>query len=210
MYDLHCHILPGVDDGARTMAESAQMLDAARSCGIDTIVCTPHCRGSYFDRAAIQAAYRELQPHAAARGIALRLGYEVHWQKLAELGLEQAGSLVFEGTNLLLLEFDPRSLPGNWRGVVQALAAQGLQVIVAHPERYAPVQKNPRLAAEMKELGCLLQLSGSFACGGRGSSKGCALELLRAGLVDYVASDAHCVADYTDYRTALKLARCAG
>ena len=208
MFDMHSHILFDVDDGSSSLAESQAMLNAARSAGIDNIVCTPHCRGSRFDYQRIVEHYEVLAQYARAKGFDIALGFEVYWENLINFGIENAGHLCFENTNLLLLEFSTVSLPPNWQRIVYTLQGQGIQPIIAHPERYRPVQNNIDVAIEMKNLGCLLQLSGNFAAGGfRSNSKRAALQLLENDLVDYIASDAHCVEDYADYRKALKIAQ---
>ena len=208
MFDIHCHILPGVDDGARTPAETGQMLVAAHNAGINHIVCTPHCRFSNFDPALIQKQYRAFKAHAAQMGIKSSLGYEVHWKKLAELGIEHAPNLCIEDTNLLLLEFSNASLPVNWQRVIYSIQCQGITVIVAHPERYKPVQDNLDVAFEMKELGCRLQLSTKYMEGGRfDKTHRTAKLLLKEGLADYLASDAHRPEHYALYTKALAEAR---
>ena len=118
VFDIHCHILNGVDDGSRTPAESHQMLLAARDAGIDHIVCTPHCKHSDFDAELIERRYRAFKMHAEKNGVRLSLGYEVHWKKLADMGLDAAPSLCIEDTNLLLLEFSSSHLPANWQRAI--------------------------------------------------------------------------------------------
>ena len=204
MFDIHCHILPGVDDGARTPAETGQMLVAAHNAGIDHIVCTPHCRTSSFNLPLIQQQYRAFKAHAAKMGIRTNLGFEVYWKKLAELGIETAPQLCIEGTDLLLLEFSTASLPANWQRAVYSIQSQGITVIVAHPERYKAVQDNLEVAYEMKDMGCRLQLSANFIEGGRFDKRHrTAKALLKEGLADYVASDAHRPEHYALYTKAL-------
>ena len=140
MFDIHCHILNGVDDGSRTPAESHQMLLAARDAGIDHIVCTPHCKHSDFDAELIAKRYRAFKMHAEKNGVRLSLGYEVHWKKLADMGLDAAPSLCIEDTNLLLLEFSNSHLPANWQRAIYAIQGKGVDIVIAHPERYKPVQ----------------------------------------------------------------------
>lgn len=184
------------------------MLIAARNSGIDEIVCTPHCRGGRFDYDKIVQNFGVLAEFAEQQGVRMILGFEVYWEKLAELGMENAPYLCFEGTNLLLLEFSPSFMPANWQRVVYDLQGMGIQPIIAHPERYHAVQNDIGVAEEMKRMGCLLQLSGNFSNGGfRSPSKKAAIEMLKADMIDYIASDAHCVEDYTDYRQALQIAR---
>lgn len=208
MFDIHCHILFDVDDGSRDLAESQAMLHAARNSGIDRIVCTPHCRDSHFDYDRIVEHYDVLAAYAQHIGIGMALGFEVYWEKLSEIGTEHAPLLCIEDTNLLLLEFSPAFMPANWQRVIFDLQGMGIQPIIAHPERYRAVQRDIEVAAEMKRMGCLLQLSANFSSGGmRSQSKKAALRLLEEDLIDYVASDAHCPEDYQDYRKAIKIAQ---
>ena len=81
--DIHCHILPGVDDGAPDLAGSLKMLEAAKEAGVTSIVCTPHCRDPYFDHNAMWNAFYELQAHAD--GFPLQMGFEVAHPKLCLL-----------------------------------------------------------------------------------------------------------------------------
>ena len=208
MFDIHCHILPGVDDGARTPAETSQMLIAARNAGIQHIVCTPHCRFDSFNKALIEQQFRAFSAHAAQAGIQTTLGYEVHWKKLAELGMDKASELRIGDSNLFLLEFSNSHLPVNWQRNVYSIQSQGLTVIVAHPERYKPVQDNLDIAYEMKDMGCRLQLSANFVEGGFFDKRHrTAKALLKEGLVDYIASDAHRPEHYAVYTKALAEAR---
>ncbi len=208
MFDIHCHILPGVDDGARTPAETSQMMIAARNVGIDHIVCTPHCRFDSFDPQLIQQQYRIFSAHASQMGIDTTLGYEVYWEKLAELGIETAPKLCIGQSNLLLLEFSTAHLPANWQRAIDSIQRQGITVVIAHPERYQPIQDNLDLAYEMKDMGCCLQLSANFVEGGFFDKRHrTAKALLKEGLVDYIASDAHRPEHYAVYTKALAEAR---
>ncbi len=208
MFDLHCHILPGVDDGARSVTESRDMLRAAKKQGIDTIMCTPHCRWSSFDRSLIRAAFSEMEKYANDLGVSLQLGYEVNWRKLFELGIERAPEFTLGDTNLFLLELSDDAMPTNWQRLIYSLQSMDLQVIIAHPERYRAVQKNLEIARELKNIGCYLQLSANFIEGGAfDARRRTASALLREDLVDYVASDAHRVSDYATFARALAFCR---
>jgi protein-tyrosine phosphatase len=208
MFDIHCHILFGVDDGSESFAESQAMLHAARRVGINHIVCTPHYRGRRVNRQRIAENYQTLSAFAQKQGLRMALGFEVYWEVLADIDREATAGLCIEDTNLLLLEFACGSLPPNWQRIIFDLQGQGIQPIIAHPERYHPIQHNIDIAVEMKDMGCLLQLSGNFADGGLlSNSKRTAIKLLESNLIDYVASDAHSVEDYTSYKKALEIAR---
>jgi protein-tyrosine phosphatase len=184
------------------------MLHEAKRVGIDRIVCTPHCRSSHFDPRKIAAAYRALEPRAQQLGIELIQGYEVHWRKLADIGVAGAARYCFAGTNMMLLEFSSDSMPTNWQVVLNNLAREGIKVIIAHPERYIDVQKNHEIVAEMKNLGCMLQVSANFVEGGLlDKRKRCAIALMKEGLVNCIASDAHRPDQYATFAKALDLAR---
>lgn len=208
MIDIHCHILPGVDDGARDIDESISMLMAAQEAGIDHVICTPHCRWDNFSFAHVRSAYMQLLPHAVQMGMRIDLGYEVYWRKLAEIGIKNAPMLTVKGTNLLLLEMSSQALPARWQHLVYELQYMGLQPIIAHPERYKPVQRNIDVAQKMRETGCLLQVSANFVHGGPfDTRRQTAIKLLKKGLVEYIASDAHRPEDYIYLEKALNIAR---
>ena len=101
MRDLHCHILPGVDDGARDMEESLAMFHAAREAGITSITCTPHCRDPYFDYLPMWRTFRAFESavHRIDETFPLQMGFEVNYTKLMELGLDWAEKLHYNGTN---------------------------------------------------------------------------------------------------------------
>lgn len=208
MLDIHSHIVFDVDDGSKNLDTSVRMLRAAKSVGIDKIVATPHCRWDSFDRDKIERNFNIVADRASAMGIEMFLGYEVNWRKIPELGIDEVCTLNIESTNLFLLEFSDDSLPANWQRVVHAIQGRGLRVVIAHPERYAPVQRNMDVAWTMKEMGCLIQVSANFIDDWRmGARRRTVTNMLKEGIVDYVASDAHCPEDYAIYKQALKYAR---
>lgn len=208
MRDIHCHILPGVDDGARNLTESGQMLCAAQRAGVTSIVCTPHVRDPYFDYDRMWRAYRLLK--AYAKGFPITMGFEVNHTKLMELGMEWADYLHFDGSNEFLLELSSRCTEldfPEYERTIYELQSRGYEVIIAHPERYRAIQKNPDLAEELVRMGCKLQASADFIAGGRlGREKRPAKKLLKRGLYTYIASDAHRVEHYENLRRAREFA----
>lgn len=216
MRDLHCHILPGVDDGARDLQESLAMLQAAQNAGITSIVCTPHCRDPYFDYGAMWDAYDLLVEHAA--GFPLSMGFEVNHAKLMDLGMEWADRLHFEGSNEFLLELSTKARKPDfdvYERTIFDLQAKGYQVIIAHPERYLAIQEDVEVARRLVKMGCQLQVSADFVAGGRmGAERKPARQLFEENLVSFIASDAHKVEHYQyfaeakrNYRTRGKHAR---
>ena len=142
MRDIHCHILPGVDDGARTLEESLQMLQAAKDAGITSIVCTPHCRSPYFDFDKMWSAFHLLKSKAG--GFPLQMGFEVNVAKLKRLGLEWADRLHFDGSDEFLLELEDEANEIDFREynrIIYELQGRGYRIIIAHPERYKAIQK---------------------------------------------------------------------
>ncbi len=204
MRDMHCHILPGVDDGSRSLEESLQMLEAAKAAGITSITCTPHCRDPYFDYEAMWQAFYELED--AAGGFPLQMGFEVNHRKLMDLGLEWAQALHFDGSNEFLLELSTSAMPSryaDYERTIFALQGMGYEVIIAHPERYIAIQKDINVAYELVEMGCKLQASTDFIAGGRfGRERKPALKMLKDGLYSYLASDAHRVKHYEYFAKA--------
>lgn len=192
--DIHCHILPGVDDGAPDLASSLKMLEAAKAAGVTSIVCTPHCRDPYFDHNAMWNAFYELQEHAD--GFPLQMGFEVAHPKLIELGVEEwAPYLCFDGSNEFLLELDPHAGERDFEDyerTIYELQGLGYSVIIAHPERYRAIQRDPDIAERLVRMGCHLQASADFMGGGRfGKEKKPAKKLFERNLYRYIASDAH-------------------
>lgn len=204
MRDIHCHILPGVDDGARDLDESLAMLEAAKAAGVTSIVCTPHCRDPYFDFDAMWAAFEMLRSHAD--GFPLQMGFEVHYSKLMELGVQSAERLHFDGSNELLLELPTRAGAlefTSFERTIYELQGMGYEVIIAHPERYAAVQKDIHIAENLVHMGCKLQASADFIAGGRfGKERKYAKRLFNQFLYSYLASDAHCARHYEYLSTA--------
>ena len=198
MRDIHCHILPGVDDGAADLAESLAMLDAARAAGVTSIVCTPHCREPYFDYDAMWDAYELLVAHAG--GFPLQMGFEVNHAKLMDLGMEWADVLHFDGSNEFLLELSTRAGKmefQEYERTIYELQGMGYEVIIAHPERYRAIQEDISVAKRLMKMGCKLQASSDFIAGGRlGREKKPAKLMFEENMYTFIASDAHMVEHY--------------
>lgn len=213
MRDVHCHIVPGVDDGARDLEESLAMFQAARAAGVTSIVATPHARGHWYNPEKVHEAFGQLKRavHEIDPDFSLTLGWEVYYDTLMELGIECASELGFEGTSELLLEFSTNRLPLDYQRVLYQLQGKGLQVIIAHPERYVFVQKDVSIAESFVAAGCSLQASADCVSGGifDGGRK-CAKRLFDKRLYSYIASDAHRVEHYANLVAAKKTYRSRG
>ena len=198
MIDLHSHILFDVDDGARTLEASLEMLKTAAADGTRRIVATPHQRHpAGYDVAPDLARERlaEVRDAVASEGIEIdvELAAEVHFTESIAEGLADGGLLPYGGGGRhFLLELPVTSIPGNIHEVVFSLQTAGWFPILAHPERNFEVMDRPEIARDLRERGVMLQITAMSITGefGRKSEKA-SRKLLKWGAVDLIASDAH-------------------
>ncbi|MDI3340499.1 MAG: protein-tyrosine-phosphatase [Sphaerobacter sp.] len=193
LVDLHSHVLPGVDDGARDLDQALRMLRLAEADGVRTIAATPHASEAAPQQ--IHAGVAQLNRLAADAGLRLRVvpGSEV---RLAADLAERAGAghlVTLAGTRYLLLELP---LWGGWPpfllDAVYHCQVAGLWPILAHAERYRPVQRDPGLILDLIDRGVLVQLNGDSLFGRNGrEARWAAEELLRCHAAHLIASDAH-------------------
>ena len=196
MIDTHLHILPGVDDGPETIQEALALARALVQEGIHSAIVTPHYNEEFLQRSAaeIQERVNKLQQELERYNISLRLfvGHEA----LIKPGLVEdirAGRLAtLNGSRYLLLElWNTTWLPMTER-VIFELRAFGIVPILAHPERYRAIQRDPGRLAALLEQGALAQLTASSLAGMQGNTtRRCAEALLKQGLIHCIASDAH-------------------
>jgi protein-tyrosine phosphatase len=198
MIDLHCHILPGVDDGARSLGEAAEMCRLAAADGCEALVATPHQRrGPWWngDRALLAGLARDLQDVLGPSPRVL-LGGEIHVdpQLLSEVERlpEGGGILPLAGSRYLLIEFGSTGTEAEAVHLVHELIVSGWIPIVAHPEFIPWLAEDRRLLARLVSLGALTQVTAMSVTGdfGRRPQQD-ALDLIDAGLVHFVASDSH-------------------
>jgi protein-tyrosine phosphatase len=194
--DLHTHILPGFDDGARTLQESISMARAAVSDGIQMVAATPHVRADYPTRASeMERGVAELRDALAAEEVPLevRTGGEIALDRLAILdGEELARFGLAANASYLLLEFPYYGLPLDLPSQVFELRGRGIGAVIAHPERNSSIQAVPDRMQQLVDLGALVQVTSASLDGrlGRAARK-TAFRLIELGLAHLVASDAH-------------------
>ena len=193
MIDIHCHIVPGVDDGPTDVEESSEMLRLASESGTKTMVATPHCDLRYrFDAERCHgwlARLREIHP----AGPRLYLGCEVHLtpENIAAV-LDQPSRFTSGGGDCVLLELPDLILPSMVDPAIAALINSGLRVIIAHPERNHYIQHQPTYADRLVEGGCYLQLTARSLSAGFGSGALISANyMLKRRIAHFVASDAH-------------------
>ncbi len=204
MLDIHCHIIPQVDDGAQSEAESLQMLKAAKEAGIDRLVATPHLKSAGLDFEAVCRRFAWMKQQAAAEGILAVLGFEVNTRVLPDFDTKRLRRFCMGESSLLLLEFQEDDLTPGFRQMLYQLEREDLRVVIAHPERYGSIQKDPGKADMLLEMGCRLQIdAGSLLRPIWSEERRTAVRLLRQGKVSFLASDAHSPEDYQIYKRVL-------
>lgn len=197
MFDLHFHCLPAVDDGAETLSEAEEMCRQAWADGCRAVVATPHqghVRWPNTEPERLEPLVSALQRRLAGRP-EVHLGGEIRVGSELLAALEdprRAGFVPLAGSRYLLLEF-PRGGPlERPEELVHELRVQGWRPIIAHPEFYPELVADRPLAASLADAGAAFQvtamsLTGEFGRRARAAATG----LLDAGLVQFVASDAH-------------------
>lgn len=201
--DLHCHILPKIDDGARNLSESVAMAQIALKSGVDQICATPHFPGVEESLALlpkILSRVNQLRDELAFQRIPVEIlpGAEILCMP-ETIELADKGMLPTLGNSRYLLTEFYFDTPGEEIDrMLQGLGARGYYPVVAHPERYQAVQKRPGLVRRWFEMGFVIQLNKGSILGAFGSgAERCAIELLHQGGVHLIASDAHRM----DFRT---------
>ena len=198
MLDLHCHILPGLDDGAADLSVSLKMAALAADSGVTHIFATPHCntrseQKNFRDKRLIDA-FTALQEQLDEAGIPVKIlsGSEVLARGRFEEHLAAGDFMTLNGSRYLLMEFYFDEDPAWMEHCLHAAEGEGLIPVIAHPERYFCVQQRPDRAQRWAEQGRVLQLNKGSLLGELGpEAYDTAALLLRRGAVSVVASDAH-------------------
>ena len=196
MIDLHCHILPGVDDGPATMAEAVAMCRAAAADGIHTIVTTPHFNPGRFTWSADeqQASITALQCEIDAAGIELTLlpGAEIAFSPELPQLLKSGTHLTINRAPYFLLEFRPQAVPANIEQFLSTLMDAGYLPVIAHPERNSWFTHRHDVLTSLVRRGALLQITADSLLGRLGADvRTFSRQLLSNNLVHIIASDAH-------------------
>lgn len=197
-YDIHCHVLPGVDDGAAFLEESLDMIGLAAETGTDGIVVTPHCNipGAFGNYRSddLMRRIRELREAVREAEIPVRVyaGMEVYCTEDVVRLFKADKLMTINRSRYLLIEFDFGELPDFVERTAGELIALGVVPIIAHPERYDFFREDSACAHRLKSMGCLLQVNKGSLEGSSGRSiQDCAVHLLETRRADLIASDAH-------------------
>jgi len=199
MIDLHCHILPGIDDGAETMEEALALARCAVSNGITHILATPHVHPERYDNdvASVKPVYERFKQALADHHIPLQLSVAGEVRIGSEvLAMIPEGRIPFMGTweghQVMLLEFPHSHIPPGSDKLVKWLLARKILPMIAHPERNKAAMRDVSVLHPFRELGCLFQVTAmSVAVDFGESAQRLAEWLLLNQWVTVLASDAH-------------------
>jgi protein-tyrosine phosphatase len=193
MVDIHCHILPGLDDGSDSLEISLKMAEMAIADGVTEVIATPHANGEYdFNPELIESRRDEIQSHLGDRlGILTGCDFHLNFENLQMLRSDAQRFTLNRG-DYLLVELANFAIPASMDRTLHELKLAGLHPIITHPER------NPLLRSQWDRLwgwmnqGCYVQVTAQSITGGFGRRAQQAAELLlEANAVHFVASDAH-------------------
>ena len=199
MIDLHCHLLPGIDDGPETLEEAVALAAHAAKSGITHAVVTPHIHiGRYEnDLPSIEHDLVAFQSELDRLQIPLRLGLGGEIRIAPEIVDWVAGNRVpflgeSDGYRIMLLELPHGHIPVGGDKFVAWALKNNIRPLIAHPERNREVMNNVDKIAPFVDMGCLLQVTAGSVEGRFGEhARECAIELLKRGWVTVLASDAH-------------------
>lgn len=203
MIDIHCHILPGVDDGAADLSEAMAMVRLAAESGVTRIVATPHFHG---EEEAMQmlplilSRYNSLRKEIKKQElpVVVHPGVEILCTPQTPMLAQQGKLPTIGNSRYILTEFFFDETLEYMELILDQLMRWGYQPVVAHPERYHAVQKRPQVMQRWFAKGYILQLNKGSILGGFGTrAETTATDLLKHGLAHVIASDAH----HCDFRT---------
>jgi protein-tyrosine phosphatase len=193
MIDVHCHILPFVDDGAKSWEMAVAMCRVAIADGVKHIVATPHCNDRYvYERERFQLMLGELSERIGSQ-LTFSLGCDFHFSyENVQDALANKGRYVIGNSGYLLVEFSDYGIAPTVQNLLERLMNHGMTPIITHPERNMLLLKQPERVLEFADQGCWIQVTANSFTGFWGDrSREMAKWLLAREAVHVVASDAH-------------------
>lgn len=197
--DMHCHLIPNVDDGSRSELETVECLEILQSVGYKHVIITPHFQAPRFPNQEedIVARYKRVQDFVADKGLKITLNgiageYRIDSGFEHRLNDNKFLTLKYGESNMVLIEFSLRQHVLGIKEIIDELQADGYTVILAHPERYPYLNINGMEIRSLKENGVLLQLNLLSLDGFYGDEpKRKALQLIERGWVEFMGTDMH-------------------
>lgn len=195
MVDLHSHILPGIDDGAKTLEDAVEMCRLAAADGTDTMVATPHRYDGVHENWPVETLRERLAELQAAVGPAPRLvlGSELHFtHDIAERICDTRDAISINDGPYVLIEFPPFAIPVGCEAALYKITSAGFRPLVAHPERNLAVQEKPERYYNLAELGLYSQIDSASLLGKFGKeAEAAARLLLEHSMAHAISSDTH-------------------
>ena len=192
MIDLHCHILPELDDGSQSLEESLAMARMAVNSGVRAMAATPHCMGERAEE--VYGTWSLLRQALEETGVPLKLypGMEIFGTPDTARLLREGKLFTLNGSRYPLIEFAFQSSGEEETLILRSVCRAGFRPLVAHPERYTYLQHDPEIVNRWCRLGCLFQVNrGSLLGRFGGHAQELAYALVERGFAAAVASDAH-------------------
>lgn len=196
MIDIHCHILPGIDDGPQQLQQAIELARAAVAEGITTLIATPHhLNGRYETPAEVMIQAVDMFNHELLQHrIPLRVepGQEVHVHPAWMDEFYRGNLCTLANSRYMLLEFPARQVPPNLQDVLHELKVKGITPILAHPERNSEVVNSTKVTDELLAQGVLFQVTAHSIVGlfGKKVQKWC-FHLCKENQLHFISSDAH-------------------
>ena len=194
--DMHSHLIPGIDDGAKTVSDSVEMIKELLNLGVEKIITTPHIMQEYYPNTPeiILSGLEKVKAALRAEGIAIGIeaAAEYNLDENFTALLQSNAPLLTFSDNHILIELSTLAEPIGWRESIFQLNAMGYKPILAHPGRYLYFSDPLTVFTNLHDQGCQLQLN-LFSLAGRygKQQQQLAYRLLNAGLVDYLGTDLH-------------------
>lgn len=194
--DIHSHILPGVDDGAKDIETSMRMLRMAAKDGIAEIILTPHNKSkrhaAYFFRVTEYAEILRMRLKQENINIKLYVGNELYYRSGLVWEIEDGRAYTLAGSRYVLIEFNPLDVYEYIRNSINEMLMGGYYPVLAHVERYRNICTRKYAVAELIEMGCFMQVNADSIMGKFGfGTKQFARKLLKQHQVHFLATDAH-------------------
>ena len=194
--DIHSHIIPGVDDGARSIDTSMRMLQIAADDGISEIILTPHNKPGHHpvDFSALASKVEELQKRLSENDTAIKLyiGNEIYYRSELVSEIENGLAATLAGTHYVLVEFGPLEDYDYIRSGIYTLLMNGYRPVLAHAERYRNIRVKKLGLEDLAAMGCYIQLNADSIMGKYGFEvRQFTRKLLKKELVHFIATDAH-------------------
>ena len=193
MFDIHYHLIFGVDDGPKSIEDSLELAEASIAEGVTHIVATPHASHNYLYQAELNRERLDTLKERLAGRLALGLGCDFHLSfdnlTVADVDPRQ---FTINGSSYLLVEFPDQVHIPVYNEVLFRLMSRGIVPIITHPERNETLKEKPETVLDWVHAGCLVQVTAASYLGRFGKrSQTLARDLTRSNLVHFVASDAH-------------------